>query len=81
MLGVHDAAGATVLSRFTERLADLELRLEQAAHRAEVYEAEVRRIKAWYDAPRYHAVDRVRNVLKGVRVHGILRRLAKLLRL
>jgi SAM-dependent methyltransferase len=76
-LGVDDSAGAAVLSRLGDRIAELELRLAQAEHRAEVAEAEVARVKAWYDAPRYHLVDAVRTILKATGVHALLRRASR----
>ncbi len=66
-LGVHDSAAATLVTRYEE----LQHRLEQA-------EAEVELIKAWYDAPRYHLVDKVRKVLLATGVHGLLKRLLRL---
>jgi SAM-dependent methyltransferase len=72
-LGVDDSAGAAVLSRFS----DLALKLEQAEHRAAVYEAEVERIKAWYDAPRYHLVDAFRTILQASGLHRLLRWLGR----
>jgi SAM-dependent methyltransferase len=75
-LGVDDSAGAAVLSRFS----DLQLQLEQAEHRAAVWEAEVERIKSWYDAPRYHLVDAIRTILQATGVHALLKRLGRLTR-
>ncbi len=75
-LGVDDSAGAAVLSRFD----DLHLRLEQAEHRASVFEAEAERIKAWYDAPRYHFIDAVRTILRATGLHTLLKRIAGLVR-
>ncbi len=69
-LGVDDSAGAAVLSRFE----DLHLQLEQAEHRAAVFEAEVERIKAWYDAPRYHLVDAIRTILQALGLHKLIKR-------
>jgi 2-polyprenyl-3-methyl-5-hydroxy-6-metoxy-1,4-benzoquinol methylase len=72
-IGVADSAGAAVLSRFS----DMHLQLEQAEHRAGVFEAEVERIKAWYDAPRYHFVDRIRTILQATGIHGLLKKLLR----
>jgi SAM-dependent methyltransferase len=72
-LGVDDSAGAAVISRFD----DMQLRLEQAEHRAEVYEAEAERIKAWYTAPRYQFVDAIRTILRFTGIHWMVKQLGR----
>ena len=68
-LGKSDAAAASVVARYKrdqQRLAEYErLEAEEWPKTVERYEKQIELMRAWHDAPRYRAVDAVRDrVLK-----------------
>ncbi|MFL5825735.1 MAG: hypothetical protein ACJ76V_04365 [Thermoleophilaceae bacterium] len=64
-LGNEGSAAASLLDA-RRRTADAERRLKEMEAIARGHEEMAHRVKGWYDAPRYHMVDRVRNAIRSV---------------
>ena len=65
-LGVHDAAAASIVARYERdrvRLVEVEKQLTDTAATVERYKKAIELERAWRDAPRYQAVDAVRDRL------------------